>query len=136
VAEDPLARLAWERLTAALGDAGVVDASHAEALAALADTWADYQRVRAEMRDLGYRTLIPRTRVGLDGSTTEELVVNPLRRTTLELAKELRAWLAEFGLTPITVSKVARRETAEPDDDPLAAFLAPATRAGQIRRVK
>lgn len=119
---DPAARAMWDRLVARLLPVKVLTVAHGEALSVLADMWADYERVRGELNVTRYKNVVIRKKRHANGTEVTEPIVNPLRRVHLELSRELRAWLGEFGLTPMTQSKVRGTDGAE-DDDPLEAAL-------------
>jgi phage terminase small subunit len=104
---DPVALAHWEHLVERLEGMRVLNAGHGPALALLAHTLADQDRVRAELHAMNYQQLIidripnPKT-----GRSRRKLRENPLIRRSERLALLVARLLGDFGLTPVTQTKV------------------------------
>lgn len=121
---DALALQHWRRLVKQLSTAGVLNVSHGDALGALAHALADYGRIREQLHQMNYQQLL----VDESRDSTGKIVIrrrvreNPLLRRSERIALLVSRLLGEFGLTPVTQSRV----DAYPNDrehDPFEAFL-------------
>jgi hypothetical protein len=116
VQADPAALAYWERLAERLELCAVLNTSHGEALGLLAQTLADFDRARGEYRATGFQNLLTdeiRDRNGtlLRCRVIEHPLIRRIERVTL-IASRL---LGEFGLTPVTQSRVEAKQQAAAD---------------------
>jgi hypothetical protein len=97
--------------------AGVLNVGHSEALAGLCITLADLTRVRDQLRAMNYQQLIvDEQRDSKTGTVVRRRIrENPLIRRSERLNQLATKQLGEFGLTPVTQSKVNAAPTGEPD---------------------
>lgn len=113
VQRDPAALAHWERLIAQLETSGVLTTAHGDALALLAQAKADYDRVRAQLVTMNHQQLVVDEIRNKDGQVIRRRVrENPLIRRSERLALLCARLLGEFGLTPITQSKVGNANHA------------------------
>jgi phage terminase small subunit len=112
----------WNALAERLESLRVLSPAHGEALALLAQSLADYGRVRAQLHEMGYRQLIVDEIRDKTGQVIRRRVrENPLIRRSERLALLVARLLGEFGLTPVTQTKVASHAPTE--SDPFEVFL-------------
>jgi phage terminase small subunit len=112
----------WTALCERLETLRILSPAHGEALGLLAQALADYGRVRAQLHEMGYRQLIVDEMRDKEGKVTRRRVrENPLIRRSERLALLVSRLLGEFGLTPITQTKIAA--IAPSEADPFEAFL-------------
>lgn len=84
-------------------------------LAAYCETWAAFVLAA---RDVGrFGATVVRIYTRRDGSTVEERIANPAIALQQQTARELRAWCAEFGLTPSAESRLTIPDGATQDGD-------------------
>lgn len=121
VLADGLALAKYRELVGRLEASRVLTTAHGEALAVLAETWADYVRCREQFAAAGYTLLVVDERREADGTVHRRVKDNPLIRRSERLALLLQRYLAEFGLTPVTGPRVKVTEPA--DVDPFEVFL-------------
>jgi len=115
---DDLAKATWDVLVARLLPTGVLTVAHGEALAVLCETWADYLRCRDQFETMGRTMVVVEKHKVADGSVQRRVKENPLIRRSEKLATLLQRYLGEFGLTPMTQSKVQgdKREAVDPTE--------------------
>ena len=104
---DPAARAHWDRLAAQLEQTHVLTPAHGDALGLLAQARADYDRVRAQLQGMHFQQLIVDEVYDKAGTLIRRRErENPLLRRSERLAQLVSRLLGEFGLTPITQTKV------------------------------
>lgn len=104
---DAVAVEKWDILADRLAKSRVLTVAHGEALAVLAEAWADYVRCREQFAQTGRQMLVVDEKRALDGTVTRKVKDNPLIRRSERLALLLQRYLSEFGLTPVSGPKVA-----------------------------
>lgn len=107
IAADALALEKWGILAERLAQSRVLTIAHGEALAVLAEAWADYVRCREQFAQTGRQMLVVDEKRGADGTMSRKVRDNPLIRRSERLAMLLQRYLSEFGLTPVSGPKVA-----------------------------
>lgn len=103
------AQAEWDRVLPELTRLDLTKDLDAAALAAYCTTWAMYADVVGLVEEQGYTV----TNCGKDGY--EQHAPNPNVATAIKLGAQLRAWCAEFGLTPSAESKLAKPEVDDGD---------------------
>lgn len=109
LATDDLAVTAWGSFVERLSAVKVLTSSHGEALAIMAEAWADYVRCRQQFERMGRQLVVADEKVVGSGATaivTRKIKDNPLIRRSERLAMLIQRYLGEFGLTPATGPKV------------------------------
>ena len=122
IAADPLASARWDAIAPRIAAAGVLTEAHGEMLALLCSTWADLERAREQFAEMGYRQIVLEERMTATGETIQTVKPNPLVIRIEKQAYQVARFLGEFGLTPMTSTKV-NAEKATEGDDPFAEFL-------------
>lgn len=111
------ARLAWDEVAPVLHKMGVLTVIDRLALSALCESYADYRdsREAVEDPDIG-RVYETQTQTGgtMFRARPEVLMLKDADR-------RLRSWLAEFGMTPSSRSRIQTGDAGE--EDPFKAFL-------------
>ncbi len=105
------ARKAWKRLARDLHALGLLTRVDYDALAAYCETWATWVEAKRRLRE---SNLVLRS--------GERYVRNPLLIIIDESEKRMHRWLAEFGMTPSSRSRV-QVELEEDEQDPMALLL-------------
>jgi len=119
---DEVAKAKWDLLVERLLPTGVLTIAHGEALAVLCETWADYLRCRDQFEKMHRTMVVIEERKLPDGTIQRRVRENPLVRRSERLAMLLQRYLGEFGLTPMTQSKVQGVPEVQ-DVDPLESLL-------------
>lgn len=121
VAADPMATAAWGYYVPLLTRAAVLTHAHMGALANLCRIEADLLRVREAMRLAQYEQTYVEETIDKYGVARRRIKESLLNQRGERLTKlHLRA-LGEFGLTPVTQSKVMVHDASA--GDPFEAFL-------------
>lgn len=110
------ARETWGYVTSILDGMGVLTKADALALEVLCEAYADYLTARAELRAFGsnyYET------VNQTGGVMHR--AHPAVAVMQDADRRIKAWLAEFGMTPSARSRV--KGEAEGEEDPAAAYF-------------
>lgn len=103
---DGEARQMWDDVVAELSRLKLLKPIDAGALAAYCVTWQRFVEASA---------IVARTGLVIDGDKGP--VKNPAVLIVETASKELRAWSAEFGLTPSAESRLGAAETPDGQDD-------------------
>jgi P27 family predicted phage terminase small subunit len=113
---DAEAHVMWGRLAPVLARLGRLDATNAESFAAYCQCWAQWRLANETVRAAGLTTL------SSDGKGKTMLRIHPAATYAAEMARQLRSFAAEFGLTP---SSQVRIKTApiNAEADELNSFL-------------
>lgn len=98
----------WRRVVPELSRLDLVKPVDRASLTAYCLTWDRLVRAQKEMDDDGGSVL---------GTNSQGRVRHPAVAVIEAASKELRAWCAEFGLTPAAEGKVGRRPTDGEGDD-------------------
>lgn len=116
LADDPYASEAWTYYAALLEQLGILTLAHAEALKSLATAHAHERRITEDLAKMNFRSLIvEEVRDKLTGNVIRRRPrANPLLPLRVQASKDKRTWLGEFGLTPITATKVAAVQPKRP----------------------
>lgn len=64
-----------------------------------------------------WRTATEKAKIGVLTTQAEYVYANPLIAVELKYAKEMRSWMAEFGLTPAARARITIEEPDEDDED-------------------
>ncbi len=106
----------WRRFAGLLKARGQLSLDTAEALEQLAYCAQEVRELREQIKTEG-RTVTQTTVTG------ESMIrANPAQAMFSDADRRLRGWLAEFGLTDATRSKVAAGDPTPKADNPLAEF--------------
>lgn len=117
VVADAASREAWDQLAARLLTQRVLTTAHTEALALLADGWAQYVRLQLAFAADGFRSVVKQEWTTEDGQQRSRLIENPLCRQIRQQATLLNTLFGEFGQTPASAPKVvAPGESVDPFD--------------------
>lgn len=107
VEADEAAHAHWLRLATQLEKDGILTMAHGDALALLAQALADYHRVRGQLAAMKHQQLVIDEIRDKDGKLLRRRVrENPLIRRSERLAALCSRLLGEFGLTPVTQTRV------------------------------
>jgi phage terminase small subunit len=117
LAGDTNAKAVWDLMAARLQASGVLTVAHGEALTLLAEAWADYARLRDQLRVMSFQPLIVEELYDPTGTKLVRRRVreNPLTRRSERLALLCSRLLGEFGMTPVTAARIAAKRPAVPD---------------------
>lgn len=109
LADDAYASEAWTYYADLTEQLGILTLAHAEALRSLALAHAHERRINEDLAKMNHRSLIVEEhRDKLTGTVVRRRPrANPLLPLRAQASKDKRTWLGEFGLTPITSTKVA-----------------------------
>lgn len=109
---DATAAAAWDSIAPELEAMGVLTLADAAALEALCTAFADWRAACETIREQGatYETQSPKGDLMLRP--------HPAQAQKSDADKRLRAWLAEFGLTPAARAKLAGGKNANAPADP------------------
>lgn len=99
----------WERVSPELTRLDLVKAEDRAALAAYCETWATFVEAQRIVRD-----------EGMTIEARQGTLAHPAVGIARAAGRELRAWAAEFGLTPSAEQKVAAKGSGDDGDDPFA----------------
>lgn len=120
------ARAEWQRIVPELRSMGLLTLVDRAALSAYCQAWAELVECTKVLQDEG--RVVEEPVVGRDGAHLGERVkAHPIVRMQRDAFARLKAFLAEFGLTPASRSSIKLPEPP-PDNDPLQELLA---RAGK-----
>lgn len=118
----------WHRMCGSFADMKTLAMVDAAALERFCFLWERADRVDRILSDPAVDLLFEKVTVDSSGVEHVEPKRNPLLAESLALNRELRMWLAEFGMTPAARGKVKIPKKAE-EEDPrrkaAAAFLKP-----------
>jgi hypothetical protein len=104
---DPVAFAHWEALATRLEAMRILNAGHGPALALLAQTLADHDRVRAQLHALHYPEVVVDETWDTHGTLLRRRThEHPLIRRSERLTLLVTRLLGDFGLTPVTQTKV------------------------------
>lgn len=103
----------WEVVAPTLNDAGLLAETDVPALAAYCQCYAQYRQAQEQLRTEGLT-------VPLHGGGTR---INPLATYSETLLKQMRAYAAEFGFTPLSRGKISKPVRGEEHDE-FNAFVA------------
>jgi P27 family predicted phage terminase small subunit len=110
------ARETWGYVTAMLDSMGVLTKADVVALEMLCEAYADYLSARAELKAFGknyYET------VNQTGGVMHR--AHPAVAVMQDADRRIKAWLAEFGMTPSARSRV--KADGEQDEDPAEKYF-------------
>lgn len=107
----------WGYVSGLLDRMGVLAECDAMALEMLCEAYGDYLAARAELKAFGSDTYATETATGDRMYRTHPSVA---QRNDAD--RRIRAWLAEFGMTPSARSRV-KADGQEDQDDPAAAYF-------------
>lgn len=115
-----LARAEWERVVPELQRLQLTKPVDAAALAAYCEMVELFARATEEVHENGLT--VPNTSVRKDGTEATWFTANPAVAVQRNAQAAIRAWCAEFGLTPAAEAKVGRPEgdSGQGDDNPFA----------------
>jgi P27 family predicted phage terminase small subunit len=108
------AKAEWRRVVPELARLKVLKQPSRSSLAAYCETWAAFA---VAAKDARRGALITRTLTRRDGTVVEEPIANPAIAVQHAATRELRAWCAEFGLTPSSEGRLSIPDGAQADDD-------------------
>ncbi len=118
---DPIASEKWRVLSDRIAAAQVLTEAHGEMLALLCLAWADLDRARVEFAAAGHKQMVCDETVNARGDVQRKYKINPIASRIEHQAAQVARFLGEFGLTPMTSSKVVAKVAV--DVDPFAQFL-------------
>jgi P27 family predicted phage terminase small subunit len=122
IGADPLASAYWDRVSVRLERQGVLNLGHGEQLALLCHYLADFDRDTEQLQKMGYQRLIIDEQRTPEGQLIRRRVrENPLVRMRQRNALLASRFLTEFGMTPVSQSKVNAQPPSAPD--PFEVFL-------------
>ncbi len=113
IIEDDLALSKWQTLAPRIAAAGVLTEAHGEMLTLLCVTWADLERARAEFIDSGRRQMVIDRTTNAQGEPQIKHKVNPIASRITILSAQVARFLAEFGLTPMSITKVSAAKQSQ-----------------------
>ncbi len=99
------AKSEWHRISRELYKLGLLTAVDVKALEAYCICYSKW------------REATEKAKVGVLMTSSNYAYANPLIAVELKYAKEMRAWMAEFGLTPSARSRINIEEPDEEDED-------------------
>ena len=95
----------WHRIARELHDLGLLTVTDLKALEAYSVCYAKWREASGKAK------------VGVFQSESGYIAANPLIAVELRYAKEMRAWMTEFGLTPSSRARLSIEEPDEEDED-------------------
>ncbi len=104
----PHARAEWERVMPELLRLKLVKPIDRAALVCYCETWEVFVRATAEVHEHGL--VVENRSVKKDGTESVWFTANPAVGIQRNAQAAIRAWCAEFGLTPAAETKVGRSE--------------------------
>ena len=104
------AKVEWRRISKILFDLGLLTNVDRAALAMYCQTYGRWVQAEKQIKD---NNLVIKTKTGYP-------IQNPYISVSNQAMTKMRGFLAEFGMTPASRSRVA---TEEDEDDPMEAFL-------------
>ena len=111
----PAAKRVWARVTPELARLSLLKAEDADALAVYCEAVVTFREATKQIRKDG--AVITNTTTRKDGTVSEWRTKNPAVSVADMAAKQIRAFGAEFGLTPASESKLSIGDSALDDDD-------------------
>ncbi|MGW4300416.1 phage terminase small subunit P27 family [Streptomyces sp. NPDC004646] len=108
----------WRRVTPDLQRLDVLKEGDRATLAAYCETWASFVEATRTVHREGMTTVVRTVRK--DGSESERVVPHPAVAIARAAGRELRAFAAQFGLTPSSEQALARGADDGEDDNPFA----------------
>ncbi len=99
------AKSEWHRIARELHKLGLLTAVDTKALEAYCVCYSKW------------REATEKAKVGVLQTPAAYVYANPLIAVELKYAKEMRAWMVEFGLTPAARSRITIEEPDEDDED-------------------
>jgi hypothetical protein len=89
-----------------------------------ADALSDYRRERDDLARMGHVSALVNEFSDGKGSVHRRLTVNIIKRENRRTRKEVHSFANDFGLSPLTVSRLLDAfQTRQLDDDPFEQFL-------------
>lgn len=110
------ARAEWERVVPELQRLGLLKIVDRAALTAYCEMWDLFVRSTAEVHESGL--VVENRSVKKDGTESVWFTTNPAVAIQNNAQSALRAWCAEFGLTPAAESKVSAPSQADGEGNP------------------
>lgn len=92
------AKREWDRVVPGLSRLDILKEEDRAVLTAYCETWAMFREASRSIHDEGLTSVITITR--RNGDTEEKPVANPAVAVRNQAGRELRAFAAQFGLTP------------------------------------
>jgi len=120
---DDLAAEKWRTMAPRLARVKVLTEAHGEMLALLCASWADLVRAREALAAMNYSQFVEEHRMTATGEEIVTKKLNPLFARIEKLSYQIARFLGEFGLTPMTSTKVAAKLNAGEEIDPLDELL-------------
>jgi len=112
------AKAEWRRVVPGLQRLDLLKEEDRAALAAYCETWARFVEATRTVHREGLTCEVVTVRK--DGSESRRTITNPAVTIAQTAGRELRAWAAQFGLTPSTEQALARGADDGEDDNPFA----------------
>nr|WP_165128975.1 phage terminase small subunit P27 family [Bradyrhizobium sp. 6(2017)]QIG99114.1 phage terminase small subunit P27 family [Bradyrhizobium sp. 6(2017)] len=110
------ARETWGYVTGLLDRMGVLTEADGVALEMLCEAYADFLAARAELKSIGSDYYTTET---AGGDTMHR--VHPAVAQRNDADRRIRAWLAEFGMTPSARARV--KADGQTEEDPAASYF-------------
>lgn len=117
----PTARKEWHRIAPILEQLGLLTQIDRAALAAYCQNYGRWVEAENEINKL--RKIAPGKLPYLYKTTNGNLITSPLLVVANKAMEQMYKFLAEFGLTPATRSRITRGGDGSGSDDPLDKFL-------------
>lgn len=115
----PHARAEWDRVLPDLTRVKLAKQIDRAALVSYCEMWETFVRATADVHERGL--VVENQSVKKDGTQTTWFTANPAVGIQLKAQAAIRAWCAEFGLTPAAENKVgSTANDGDGDDDPFA----------------
>jgi P27 family predicted phage terminase small subunit len=114
------ARAEWDRVVPGLSRLDILKEEDRAVLAAYCETWARFVEATRNVQENGLTITNRATRK--DGTESEWTTTNPAVGIASTAGKELRAFAAQFGLTPSSEAALSKGgDDGDEDDNPFAA---------------
>ncbi len=114
----PHAAAEWERVVPALSRLSLLKPIDRAGLTCYCELWETFVRATADVHERGL--VVENKSVKKDGTETIWFTANPAVAVQLKAQAAIRAWCAEFGLTPSAESKVSAPEANSGSNNPFA----------------
>lgn len=114
----PEAKAEWRRVTPGLQRLDILKEEDRATLAAYCETWSQFVTATRTVSAEGITTEV--TSVSASGAETTRTVAHPAVAIARAAGRELRAYAAQFGLTPSSEQALARGADSGEDDNPFA----------------
>jgi P27 family predicted phage terminase small subunit len=114
----PAAKRVWARVTPELARLELLKPEDADSLAVYCEAVVTFREATKQVRRDG--AVVTNRSVRKDGTESEWQTKNPAVSVADMAAKQIRAFGAEFGLTPASESKLSVREPLDDDENPFA----------------